>query len=223
MYYRRRGGYRRRYGMRRRRYGARTRPTYRRFGKSRGLYRPVMAPHSFKRTYQDLTPITYSSGVTYGAENFKLVDLPDVNEFQRLFDSYKISCIVLRVFNTFNSTDSGANVTDSGRFHWVLDYNDSNTPTSVLDLQQYGTYKVKPLGRCNPLKIVIRPKLSVEFYRSLATTGYGTMSPKWLDMTDTGIAIPHFGLKYAIEGSGFANPKTLTFMYTYYFRCKYTK
>lgn len=221
MYYRRYGFAKRRYGLRRRRFGARTRFNRKYARKTWRVSRPVLRPHYFKRTYQ--ASIGYSSGETRSALSFQLVDLPDVAEYQNMFDSYILTCVVLRFYNPYNSVSAETSVGDGGRLHYVLDYNDGITPTSIAQLMEYGTYKCKPLDRCNPLKIVIRPKLSVEYYRSLATTGYGTTGPKWIDTTNTGIAVPHFGFKYIIEAAGITTTKDMKMIATYYFKCKYTK
>lgn len=215
--YRKRYVPRRRFGYRRvRKYGYRNR--------SRIYRAPKIANQicRFKRTCEVGNYVS-GTGVSFYGLSFSLDQISNYTEFQNLFDQYKIRCIVLRIWSGMTSNDANGTAAPLvGYFHYVHDYNDSVALSSLSQLYEYGNYKVLPLHSLHGKKIIVYPKLSMEFYRSATTTGYGLSNPKWLDTTNTGVAVPHFGMKYAFEWpNGPAHNYRITA--TYYFWCKNTK
>lgn len=206
----------------RKRYGAyRSRYTRNRLS----LYRQPKVANTicrFKRTCEVGNYVS-GTGIAYYGLSFSLDSIPNYSEFQNLFDAYKIRCIVLRIWSGVTSNDaSGSAAPLMGYFHYVHDYNDANAPSSLLEMYQYGNYRCIPFNRAVGKKIIVYPKLSIEYYKSLTTTGYGLSPPKWLDTTGTGVGIPHFGFKYAFEWPN-GPAKNFRLTATYYFHCKNTK
>lgn len=175
--------------------------------------------YPFKRTYEVGNYVSGSGLVNFGYY-FQLDNLPTYTEYTTLFDSYKVKMVVLKVWSGIDSNDAnGTTATSCGYLHHVHDYNDSNTLSSLDEYYQYSSYKCVPLNKAHGHVIILYPKLSVQYYKSALTTGYGTTSSKWLDLTSSGTGIPHFGLKYGFEwGSGPAKNYRVTA--TVYFLCK---
>lgn len=210
-----------------RRYGKRfVKRRTRRYGRKRNMRVPKSIRTGkimkFKRTFEEANFVT-GSGAMYMGINFTLDKLSNVADFTNLFDAFKVKCIVYRVWAGYDSNDAGGTGAPLlGYLHHVHDYNESNAPTALNQLYEYSNYKCISLNRCQGYKIVLYPKLSNQFYKSVTTTGYGQTRPQWLDCTTTGTGIPHFGLKLAFEYPN-GPAKNVRISATAYFACKQYK
>lgn len=150
----------------------------RRYG-GRRIPRSIKSRHSgqrpmhFKRTFEESNLVS-GVGLFFRGVGFKLNLLSDVTDFTNLFDTYKVKCIVYRIWAGWDSNDAGGTAAPLlGYLHYVHDYNDSNSPASLTEMYSYANYKCVALSRCQGYKIVLYPKVSSMFYKSVTTTGYG--------------------------------------------------
>lgn len=179
--------------------------------------------HLFKRSVE-LPSIDIQGGGAGGALSFSLGDVPNVAEFQGLFDMYKITGVKLRFrpeYNTFqaplpdetagpNPVFQAGNTTSIPQISMVVDYNDANVPLAVSTLEQY-TNCMRRMGN-KPWSLFLRPKPRVPVLGALGTTlgnAYMTMKrAPWLDTaTSTGLTVPHYGVKYWCDAA--VNPPTI--------------
>lgn len=191
--------------------------------------------HTFKR---EVFRGTFSASLTsLGAPtdcaqafNYKLSDLPNVTEYQALFDQYKICGIKVKIIPKNVNTGGAANtnqVTGFGQIVTCLDFDDNVTPTSKDQLLQYSNVKVTPNGRMQTRYFT--PKMLSEVYRSSVATAYNVINCKWLDMTYADV--PTYGLKLWIDAptqtGSTPPPNNIVASYdiyeTFYFKCKTTR
>lgn len=188
----------------------------------RPLRRPGRMPktHNFKRVMQ-LPDLIVGSTAVNGVLVFRLNAISNVTEFTNLFDRYRIRGVQVKFVPAANSSDlnpSGTQVL-APNIHSVVDLNDGTAPTGVTELMEYDTYRMN--RGLKGLKRYFSPRVSQEVYRSALTTSYGMANRnQWFDLTTGGIDIPHFAMKYSIDGG-----TTITFRVyvTYYFQCQGTK
>lgn len=188
----------RRRAMRRRpRRVARPRP---RIGRARR--QPV---HYFKRmcrisdvtaSYNSATGVSTAIAGTYA---LSLDSLPNYTEFTSLYDQYQIKGIKLTFVPSGNSyitsTISGVSTGNGfGRFHTVLDYDDSAVPASENELLQYQTLKTTAGYRSHSR--YFKPKVQFSVADNDAIGTVASAAPRanvWLDCANP--TIDHLGLK----------------------------
>lgn len=185
MVYRRRRRGQKRYNRRRR--------TYRRSFRKRGYGRNNKV-YYFKRNFT--WPILAVGGVNFTAEGFTftLADLPNVAEFQNLFDSYQIRAIKLtfRPEQTQSiSLNDIANAQIYYRFFSAIDYNDASAPQNADILRQYSTVKVTALNKVHTR--YFKPK-------TVDDNGSNPGVRPWLPTKSN--QIPHYGLRVFVESTG---------------------
>lgn len=163
----------------------------------------------FKRYTGALGPITISNiSPTLLAFNFSLSDVPDVTDFTKLYDMYKLNCVKISFIpqmDTNVSLGSLNNPVASARFFSAIDYNDGTAPLNVDELRQYSTCKMTPILRKHK-RVIYKPKI-------LDTSGYST-SP-WMSTSYN--TADYYGLKVAIEPM----LSTTTTSMTYSVECVY--
>lgn len=211
VYARRRRSYRKRPMFKRRRIGFRPR-------RSRGKVMSfTRSTNTFKLDVRDQ--------IDYHSATFSLNDIPNRLEFQNLFDQYRINAVVLEWTYTAQppTTPSGEYVTPM--LHWCIDNNDATLPVSLTEMGEYKTYRHRPLVAGRPIRMKVYPKPLQMLYQSAVSTAYG---PKkmWINSSDFGV--PHYGVKWAIEGNQAAGTGenimgVLTIQTKYYIQCKQYK
>lgn len=171
------------------------------------LYNNPKQAYRIKRTATGTTSQYYiTNGIanTYRAWSFSLDQLPSYTEFTNLFDSYKIDKIVMR-FIAVHTQQVSAEVSNAAvpavtqpRVYTVIDYDDDSTPTAITELTQYSNCRIRQAGRS--FKIILRPKVAVQVYRSAVTTAYA--APDKTTKLDCAYAdVPHFGVKFAMTSN----------------------
>lgn len=191
----------------------RTGKAVRKFGKAL-LYNNANFAYRIKRTATGTTSQYYfvsnasATGPVFKAWSFSLDQVPNYTEFTNLFDSYKIDKIVMRFMPvhaqniSMTQNQSGATATISHpRVYTVLDYDDDSVPTSVGELTQYSGCKVRLAGK--QFKLIFRPKVAMQVYRSAVTTAYANPD-KQVKLDCAYADVPHFGVKLAMTDSGTA-------------------
>lgn len=193
--------------------------------------------HSFRRMCAaenyDLTGVAYTAGM-----EFKLSDLPGVTEFGDLYDRYKLTTVVLR-FRILNNPNANMVINNGGsagvsstwttintnnwypRLFYCKDYDDSSAE-SLGALRERSKTKMVVLKPNKFHKIVIKPAVTVQTYRTPTTTGYSPSWNQWIDMAQNNV--PYYGLKYVVDMSGIdpvdTQPYKLEIEKQYFFTCK---
>lgn len=212
------------------------RKVYRRKKYTRKPYKPVvyrklavakraLNAYSFKRTFQYVEhSYTGTGGPYFDHSTFQLADIPSYAEFSSLFDRYRLNAVKVTFIIGVNIAYNGSGQNYLPRLHSVIDYDDNTNASSLDDLMQYQSYKLKQFT-ASKMKIsrYIRPKTAGLMYKTGVTSGYSVTKPPWIDLT-TG-DVPHYGLKWAFEiGGAFgSDPPTGTKISeyrTYYFQVK---
>lgn len=133
-------------------------------------------------------------------ETFDIQLLPNINEYRRLFDQYRIKAVKVKLTPLTNTDDE---VNQGLIFVSSIDLDGTNVPGIFTDILQRTNARVSPwtpgLNK-NPTKtITIYPRARnvVASYPDPATgalvPAYGMKSRRqWLDLSN--IAIPHHGL-----------------------------
>lgn len=176
-----------------RRYNRRRTSRYRRTFRKRNYSKPnkiYYFKRNFKGTDITLNPINFfSQGYLYS-----LGQLPNVSEFQNLFDLYQIRAIKLvwRPEQTESiSINDVANAQMYSRFFSAVDLNNDSAALNADVLRQYSTVKVTGLGKIHTR--YWKPK-------TVDSNGSNPAIKPWLPTTNTGI--PHYGIKVYIEPNG---------------------
>lgn len=175
--------------------------------------------HLHKRTYTLEEFIEASpGGKTY---TFKLADMARYTEFTELYDQFRLLKWVIKVYYAGTDNDVSGTKIETGLVGSVIDYNDTNVPSTIDELREYSTYRERQLIRCHPWTRAFVPKVNSVVYKSGVTSGYTI--PKrnpWLSTIDAGT--PHFGLKMYYQTPP-TNTYKVTVVATAYLAMKATK
>lgn len=151
--------------------------------------------HTFKRSWYLPANISVTTANVYGAYAFSLNDVPNASEFTTLFDQYRINSVRYKIMPRGSSAEAGTN-NNVGKIFSVLDYDDGVAPTSVDQLCQYPNMKTTRTTSDHVRSL--RPMFASTQYFTSTLSGYGARRG-WLDCDYS--AIPHYGIKYAIQGT----------------------
>jgi hypothetical protein len=188
--------------------------------------------HSYKR-YTDVLPVDIT-GTTYALGLvFKLEDVNGATDFADLYDRYMITTVVLK-FKLVTNPDSawglnnatGTIDTRQGtnwfpKLWYCPDYDDNSSET-LAQLKERSQTKWKVLRPNKEIKIVVKPAVTIQTYRTATTTGYAPKWKQWIDMAQRDV--PHYGLKFVVDGCGLDPSENQPFKMEidrrYYFTCK---
>lgn len=187
--------------------------------------------HSFKRWAVSSTKLGGATAAGAGyAEAFTFNQLPSYSEFDVLYDRYMLTTVVFKV-QLINNPDAGYYVANNTlanaanwypKFWYVTDYDDDTTPTTLDELKQYAKTKHFVLQPNKEYKIVIKPAVNIQTYRTATTTGYAPKWKQWIDIAQTDV--PHYGLKYWIDPNNIdandAQQPSVRIERLFYFKCK---
>lgn len=189
--------------------------------------------HSFKRYCDalpvDITGTTYDLGLV-----FKLEDVKGVMDFADLYDRYKLTTCVLRfklvsnpdatsyLNTTWTGGTGGSNQTNWFPKLWYCPDYDDNTAETLDQLKERAKTKCVVLRPNKIIKIVVKPAVTVQTYRTATSTGYAPTWNQWIDMANRDV--PHYGLKFVVDCCGINPNDTYPFKMEidrqYYFTCK---
>lgn len=138
-----------------------------------------------------------------GSSQFVLSDVPGYTEFTNMFDQYKLTGVRYRWVN-FRDPTSNYNTASAlngvfPRVGWVHDYDESSTPGSFAQLQEYDTFREVYLrSDTNASRwFWIKPKFLRQLYQFVGT-GYEVAPEQWLSTNVS--STPFYGLKYFYDG-----------------------
>jgi len=131
------------------------------------------------------------------------VDLTDIGA---MFDEYRIMSATASWWPDITTVECSSAIAvatpvDPGMFELVVDYDDANAPLAT-DLYENQTYRrVRFVGSGNKPAITstIVPRASRAFFKTVLTTGFGSVSRPWLDLANSDV--PHYGWKYHFSSS----------------------
>ncbi len=151
------------------------------------------------------TTLTQTAADSFGALNFVLTSASNYTGFTDLWDVYRVDYLEFSFEPAFTAnafTQYATNVVP--RIYTVIDLDDSVTPTTLNSLREYQSCRTHMY---EPFKVTVnRPGvLTGVFDGSAIVAGAFTQSP-WIDAAK--ISIPHYGLKYGIEGNTASSPTT---------------
>lgn len=184
--------------------------------------------HSYRRFCDalpvDITGTTYSLGLV-----FKLDDVKGAADFSDLYDRFMLTTVVLR-FKLVTNPDSAnpPNNTAAGnpsnwypKLWYCPDYDD-NGSESLAVIKERAQTKCKVLRPNQVVKVVVKPAVTVQTYRTATSTGYAPKWKQWIDMANQDV--PHYGLKFVVDCCGLDPSDTYPFKMEidrqYYFTCK---
>lgn len=146
-----------------------------------------------------------SAGVTaqFGSFEFQLDQFSGYADYSATFDAYRLRKVRLDFIphcNTHNLAVVAPTTTNSIRpICTVLDFDDSNVPSSIVELEQYQTFKEHdPLST---FSIVLKPRPQLALYAGGVTLGYSPSSPNtWIDAANDDVV--HYGVKWGTRPNG---------------------
>lgn len=193
--------------------------------------RPNRNMHAFKRWAQSNTVIGGSTSAGLGfAEAFTFNQLPSYTEFDVLYDRYMITTVVLKIqliqnpdasyYTASTTTVNAANWYP--KFWYYPDYDDNTAPSSLDEVKQNARAKHFVLQPNREYKVVVKPAVNIQAYRTSTTTGYAPKWNQWIDIAQTDV--PHYGWKYFIDYNDItpqaAQRPSVRIERLFYFKCK---
>lgn len=139
---------------------------------------------------------------------FTVGSMPNISEFENLFDRYRINKVVI-TFKLSSNPDNGdvANAFYPSIWYFT-DYDDMATITLPAIREVQGV-KRRVLQPNKEVKIVCRPKPLAAVYNDTLTTAYSVPRGRapWIDLAN--INVPHYGLKAVFDMEGITTTGTL--------------
>jgi len=180
------------------------------------LKQPRLNYHEFTRYSEASTTTTsnVSEPLTY---SFDLSQVINYSEFTTLFDQYMIKAVDFKiqmisnpdaVWDTNNST-TGTTVQNQTnwfpKFWYIRDY-DGGGADSLSQIKERTGAKFFVMRPNKEYTIRLRPRVLVQTYKTLTTTGY---APKRLFIDCADYSVPHYGMNAVIDMLGL-NPADAT-------------
>lgn len=173
----------------------------------------------FLYVYPDGAP-----GIDLGkAYKFQLNDLPNYDEFTKLFDYYRIKCVVMKfipvtVQTMVNGPNSDTNSNWCPIVYTCIDTNDNNTPIDETEILQEKTCKFFPMTSFKTFKIY--PKSQTPVYRDGISNAYSSSKTNtWIDTDNADV--PYYGFKVYVAANGnYATTFTVRVICKYYLQVK---
>lgn len=207
----------RRYGAKKTRRSIRKRTsrrgTFRRRTRStvpRGLRQAVIPMQRTKTVFIN-TANSLPAGWDYGTASgyhtlrnqqvFQLLDLPDTTEFQALFRTYKLNCVVVSINNLHNSSMFTSGSAQNYYVGNLICYAQKNLSGVGLDSaitqdywDQQGAKITRLITGNKTLTFKVYPKMLRQNYLSDAANMTSQTSPTWNQTSVSGRGLPHYGL-----------------------------
>jgi len=206
--------------------------------KTRGAIKRAMTTnrnmHAFRR-YTNEVRHSVSGTTSAFAYECLFTDVRGYTDFTDLYDRYQITRVVMK-FRIVNNPDNSIYINGTNGsgtvnawngsvwypcMYYCKDYDDSATE-SLEQLKERANTKRIILKPNVFHKIVLKPAVTMQTYRTATTTGYAPKWNQWIDMAQTDV--PHYGLKYVIDCSAQdpndAQPYIVERTTQIFFKCK---
>lgn len=182
--------------------------------------------HMFKRVVEAPSITLSWNAKTYWSYAFKFNDLPNFQEFQSLYDLYRVNKLKVMIVPNFTGLDGGSvplgnpltidDTPSSGmkvlnnfvwwnglpNVHSVIDYDSISLIDNLPDLMQYSTYRMTRGNRVHSRywtpAVIMGTESECDPEGELARTPTTQKFRPWLD-TATGVCVPHYGMKLCID------------------------
>jgi len=189
--------------------------------------------HSYSR-YSSAVTLDVTATTLQDERQFKFEDILSYSEFTALYDSYKMTKVVMMI-QLISNPDSAypLNTSSTGfltnptnwypRWWYIKDY-DGGGADSLATIKERQGVKCFVLRPNKIHRIVIRPKVLIQTYAGATSTGYLQSQSKslFIDMANT--AVPHYGLNSVIDCMGQdpsdSYPFKIRVEFKYFFTCK---
>jgi hypothetical protein len=164
--------------------------------------------HEFTR-YGDAVTTTTSNVTEPLTYSFALTDVLNYTEFTTMFDQYKIKMVEFKIQMITNpdapimTNNSPASTNNSNnwypKFWYIRDYDGNTSADTLAEIKERVGVKFFVMKPNREYTIKIKPKVLVQTYKTLTTTGY---APKvlWIDFATNNV--PHYGLNAVIDCLG---------------------
>lgn len=195
----------------------RKRPTYRKkFFKKKRFNKSPKNIHLFKRVDHKTINVTDSDFqqvmITDAQNEFRLDDLVNYDEYQAMYDSYKIAGIKVKfIYDSINAS-SGVATQSLPLLLSIYDANDA-TLTNEEQMIQYKTFKVRRLNK--PISLYFKP-FQVATGTTMVRSRYNPTSAP--DVVHRGIKV---AVKSPLAGAG-TTPQGKLSIYTTFYLCMKT-
>jgi len=191
-----------------------------------------LSRHSYSR-YSSAVTLDVTSTTLQDERQFKFEDIIGYSEFTALYDSYKMTKVVMMI-QLITNPDSiiplnQASATTNQQTNWfprwwyVRDY-DGGGSDSLATIKERSGVRCFVLRPNKINRIVIKPKVLTQAYAGATATGYLVTQAKsmFIDMANT--AVPHYGLNSVVDTLGQdpsdSYPFKIRVEFKYYFTCK---
>lgn len=167
--------------------------------------------HRFTRVFNQDTAIIIAGGAAatgYGY-SFALNNLPNHDDFTRLYDQYRIKAIKWQLIpkqgiaTVYTPAVVPGQVAIMPKIYSVVDYDNATAPGSLGEVLQYENVKFTRANQTHTR--YFKPAVADEVFASGITTGYGMNQNKWMDCNSD--QVEHYGLRVWVEGSTASTPR----------------
>lgn len=132
--------------------------------------------------------------------NFRLQDTLQFNEFQTLYDRYKIVGVKLKFLYQYATAQDQQNwntgsppVVPLPIIDFAYDADDSTVPATRTEVQQKGYCKTRILTANSPWKTYYRPRIDKSVFNNSVVSAYTSEKACWLDCKNPDVE--HYGFK----------------------------
>jgi len=159
----------------------------------RDIPKMLMSPiqtFTIKQNYYSSTLTTSAATGVFGATNVTLNQLTLATSFQAVFDAYRFLQVTIRFVPLVPASPGSSNYS----LLTVLDYDDSNVPTTTASLRAYDTLYESSFGQYHERTFV--PRIALAAY-SGTFTSYAQGVNTWCDIASG--TVQWYGLKYGVD------------------------
>jgi hypothetical protein len=150
--------------------------------------------YRFVRSYTNPTQVTATATGAGGALAFTLNSVATSSDFTSLFDQYRMVNAVVKFVPLAAPLGQSTSSTNFPVIYTAIDPDDSTTPASQADLEQYETLQVVPNGQ--PFQRSLTPKAALAAYSGVFTSFAQAPQRMWMDCSSD--SIQFYGLKWFV-------------------------
>lgn len=146
--------------------------------------------------------VMHAIGIDSIYTDISTISMPNRTEFTALFDQYKILSYTIELRPRFNSRDAAygaGTVADIPTVYWVYDQDDATPPSSMSQLMEHPKVRSGRLDKPVYITVKYPTVTTLEYNGGIITNGYSVKRSPWIDCNS--YQVPHYGVKYAIQGT----------------------